>query len=450
MDAVTKPLPEQSGTGTLNYQANRSLDRCPGFVAVLQVRLPGGRRLAAALRRDALEVHTSDDVQYLFDYEGRFLRATTELEFRFRSHSHRGLIARKEPGRIVREHLSPEELERSCRNAWEAVRSLLGGIESGCVTRFHPAESPAHTAIVPVLRRAAAYPPERLALDGKRFSGIYQPVPILPPDQYSCLVLQATEGCSFDSCTFCNLYRGVPFRIRDADTFSGHIRRALAFHGEGLRRMNTIFLGQANAIAAPQARLEGLLEVLGQHVELPDPDVFTKPSWVSEHSLRFLGIGSFLDGFTGLKKTASDYSRLRRRGLTRVYLGVESGSDRILQWMKKPATTGDMHGTLRHLKDAGMRRDVILLVGAGGNRRATEHLNASLDFLATAALEKEDRIYLSDLVPYPNTPYPKALEAIGSRPLSPEEMDAQRTALRNGARELGLQAVPYRVEPFVY
>ena len=48
------------------------------------------------------------------------------------------------------------------------------------------------------------------------------PVGILPPDQYLALVLQATEGCSFNTCTFCDLYQH-PYRVKTADEFRAHV-----------------------------------------------------------------------------------------------------------------------------------------------------------------------------------------------------------------------------------
>ncbi len=446
----TDPFQEPGPATALNYQAGRSLDRCPGFLGVVQANLAGGRRIAAALRRDAIEIHTTPDIQYLFDLEGRFLRAATRTEFRFRGCSHQGSIARRKSGGMIRETLPREELDRVCRSAWETAEALLRAVGEGRTARAHPDTADTVRTLRPVLERVVSWTPDRLARDAARFAAIYQPIPILPPDQYAAFVLQATEGCSFNTCSFCNLYRGFRFRVRSTGEFEAHLKAALAFHGEGLRRRNTIFLGQANAIAAPQARLESFLQTINNHVELPHTEGFTKASWAEGHRLRFLGIGSFLDGFTGLKKTPDDYGRLRRLGLNRVTLGVESGSDALLKWLKKPATTEEMRQTLSVLRRAGIRCDIILLVGAGGSRRAEDHARSSLEFLASASMEAGDRVYLSDMIAYPGTPYPEALKASGSRPLSPEEMREQREALRDGARRLNLKAVPYRLEPFIY
>ena len=69
-------------------------------------------------------------------------------------------------------------------------------------------------AALDALARITAWSPSRLAEDAARFRQIYKPVSILPPDQYLSIVLQATEGCSYNRCTFCTFYRDRPFRIK--------------------------------------------------------------------------------------------------------------------------------------------------------------------------------------------------------------------------------------------
>jgi len=194
-----------------------------------------------------------------------------------------------------------------------------------------------------------------------------------------------------------------------------------------------------------------MFESIRRHVELPPPGgAPARPSWAQGHARRFLGIGSFLDGFTGLAKSVADYAELHALGLTRVYLGVESGSAALLRWIEKPAEPGEMLETLRRLKAAGIATDVILLVGVGGAAFAEEHVRASLDFLRTSPLRKGDRVFLSEMVELPAAPYGANMDAEGRARLTPQEVLDQKAQLTRGIRQLGLQAVPYRVEPFAY
>jgi hypothetical protein len=454
--SANEPSTSDRAAGILQYQENRTLDRCPGFSVSAQVASKTGERFFIGLRPEGLELFTSRETQILFDLEGRPVRFSTPTEYRFRGVSHEGTVVLK-GGREARsgwqrQVLEAEELERSCREAWEMAAEAGAALEADTDPRWAmPDPAAARAALAPILKKIGGWSPERLREEKERFSRVYQPVPVLPPDHYSSLVLQATEGCSFNTCTFCSLYRGIPFRVRTKEQFSRHVAEALAFHGAGLVRYSQIFLGQANALAAPQARLVELMQHLRDQVELPEPGgEAPRPAWVRGHPLRFLGVGSFLDGFTGLRKSAGDYAELRRLGLTRVYLGVESGCADLLRWMEKPATPGEMLQTVRHLKEAGLATDVILLVGAGGARFAEEHLRASLEFLAQSALVPGDRVYLSEIVEGSGAPYRARMDAEEISRLDGAALQEQKEALAAGGRRLGLQAVPYRLEPFVY
>lgn len=64
---------------------------------------------------------------------------------------------------------------------------------------------------------------DRLESDRERFLSVYSPVSILPPDQYLSLVLQATEGCHWNRCTFCDFYSQTRFQIKSEEEFASHI-----------------------------------------------------------------------------------------------------------------------------------------------------------------------------------------------------------------------------------
>ncbi|TVR49734.1 MAG: radical SAM protein [Puniceicoccaceae bacterium] len=441
--------------GMLAYQKGRSLDHCPGFRAALQVEGGKDRRIFAGLRIDGLEVFTESQNRFFFDHEGRVVRFDLPGLQGFRGLSHQATALRcRRIGRgVVRERvrLSASDLDRACREAWQTGGELQAALQApGPLRHAAPTEETARAALGPLIDRLAGWTPGRLAAEAVRFEKVYQPIPILPPDHYASLVVQGTEGCSFDTCTFCTLYRDIPYRVRSPDAFRGHLEAVRAFHGEGLRRFTRIFLGQANALAAPQRRVVAWLEELRSEFELPAPGRVVHPSWALGGMDRFLGVGSFLDGFTGMRKTGEDYAELKALGLDRVYLGVESGSDELLRWVGKPAVTAEMRETLRRIQAGGLIGDVILMVGLGGERFADEQVRCSLDFLAGSGLPPGTRVYLSDLHAHEGSAYLRAMEAERIAPLDPPAMDSQRSRLRAGIRALGLQAVPYRIEPFCY
>ena len=109
------------------------------------------------------------------------------------------------------------------------------------------------TTLPEVLAAAAAFDARAARADVARFQTIYRDIPILPPDQYSSLVLAATDGCRYNQCTFCGFYRDMQFHAKSVAEFQAHVQAAMAYHGHGLALRRGIFLGQADALWGPRA-----------------------------------------------------------------------------------------------------------------------------------------------------------------------------------------------------
>lgn len=286
---------------------------------------------------------------------------------------------------------------------------------------------------VAALERVARFDSRAAAADAIRFGQIYQPIGILPPDQYLALVLQATEGCSFRSCTFCEFYR-EPYRVRNAEQFAEHITRVLDYLGDSIRlRERAIFLGSANALAVSMSGLVPIFDLLAQR--LPGRPVH-----------------AFLDGFTGVLKSAADYRALGRRGLRRVYIGLESGHDALLAFVRKPSTRQQAVETVQAIKGGGVNVGVIVMVGLGGDLFARAHVTDTAEAINAMQLGAGDLLYFSELVDLPGSPYLKAAGDAGIRTLDAGERLAQRRAIEN---RLALpspapQLATYDVREFVY
>lgn len=213
----------------------------------------------------------------------------------------------------------------------------------------------------------------------KEFENIYLPISILPPDQYMSLVIQMTEGCNYNQCTFCNFYRDRPFKIKSADELELHLSKVKSFFGKGINLRKSIFLADANALSVPQNRLVKGLESI--HNKFP----------------QFKNIYSFIDVFTGLKKSANDFKQLSQLGITRVYLGVESGYNDLMLFLNKRQLNKDIIELTHNLKKGNINVGIIFLIGAGGHKYSEKHLSESLKLLEQLPLGKGDIIYLSEL-----------------------------------------------------
>ena len=232
-----------------------------------------------------------------------------------------------------------------------------------------------HTTLENILKMS--YP--ALQQSAKEFTNIYLPISILPPDQYMSLVIQLTEGCNYNQCTFCNFYRDRPFKIKSAVELEGHLNKVKTFFGKGINLRKSIFLADANALAVPQDRLVKSLELI--HNQFP----------------QFNNYYSFIDVFTGLKKSVADFNKLNKLGIKRVYLGVESGNNDLMLFLNKKQVNTDIVELTHNLKRGDINVGIIFLVGAGGQKYAEQHLVDSINLLKQLPLGKGDIVYLSEL-----------------------------------------------------
>lgn len=161
-------------------------------------------------------------------------------------------------------------------------------------------------------------------------------------------------------------------------------------------------------------------------------------------------MGAFLDAFTGTRKSVDDYRTLASLGLRRVYIGLESGHDPLLQFVQKPGQAQDAIETVHAIKAAGINVGVIVLIGLGGDRFRDGHTRDTVAVLNQMPLGAGDLIYFSDLVEEAGTPYPAIAAQHEIRALSADERAAQRAAIREGLKLNGAKVSNYDVREFVY
>jgi hypothetical protein len=291
-----------------------------------------------------------------------------------------------------RRTLEPGHVDVLVDRAAEGARTVLALIGSADAV---PKGSDAELDIARrVLTRATGFDSAAARADALRFASIYGRIGVLPPDQYLAFVAQATEGCMFGSCSFCDLYH-QPFRVKTLAAFCQHLAEAKAFLGHSLwMRNRSVFLGAANALALSTDHLLDLFRVLEQTLE---------------HRPRICG---FIDGYMGARKSADEHAELRRAGLRRVYIGLESGHDPLLAAVHKPACADDAVATVQAMKRAGLSVGVIVIVGLGGVQFDNEHVTDTSAALQRMALGPSDLVYFSDLV---------EPDAAGTQPDSPPQ-----------------------------
>ena len=176
-----------------------------------------------------------------------------------------------------------------------------------------------------------------------------------PPSEASSILLQVTRGCSHNKCTFCDLYKGTRFALKDEAT----IDRDLEFARTHCRRQTRLFLCDGDALILPQKRLDDLL------------------SRIREQLPRVERVGIYANTKNLRAKSVDDLKALRQLGLGIVYMGLESGDDATLAAMHKGADAAEMIAAGRKVREAGLPLSLTVLLGIAGEERSLEHAEAT-------------------------------------------------------------------------
>lgn len=382
---------------------------------------------------------------YAFDGEGRLLTASRGGAFYKRGLSHRVVEKRRLPA--ARHAWAYRDLEAREKTALvDAARETVARVRAE-LQGDAPADLHAR------LDRILSWDAPAYAADVQRFHDVYRPVGILPPDQYMAVVLQATLGCHYNDCTFCTFYRDTPFHVRDEAAFRAHVGAVRAFLGAGLGLRRTLFLADANALVVSQRRLVSLFRVLHEAFDVAPPGLEgpALAAWRAAHPEGVTGVYSFLDAFTGRVRAPADFAELGALGLRRVYIGMESGHEPLLDFLAKPSRPADVQAVVEAARAGGVHVGVIVMAGAGGDRYAEGHVADTVNVVNRLGLAAGDLVYVSEFVEAPSSPYVQQARAAGIRTLAPGEVAEQAAALRAGfVLAPGVQVAAYHLREFIY
>jgi radical SAM superfamily enzyme YgiQ (UPF0313 family) len=383
---------------------------------------------------------------YSFDGEGRLLTAFRDGHLYKRGFDGR-VLAKWRPWQIgrpehIRRDLADDEKQRLLSQIRDTVGQVLAALPVAA-----PLEGRER------LEQVIAWDDTAYTLDRRRFQAVYKPVPILPPDQYLALVLQATEGCHYNQCSFCHFYREQPFHIKSDAEFRSHVAAVKGFLGTGAQLRRTIFLADANALVIPHPRLLAIFDALNETFEIAPVHLEGKTlaRWKVAHPLGITGVYSFIDAFTGNRKPREQYAELAMLGLRRLYIGMESGHVPLLRFLRKPSMPGDVWHVVNEAKAAGVHIGVIVMLGIGGRRYAAEHVADTVAVLNNLGLDRGDIVYLSEFVDGPGSDYAAQAQVEGIRALEGAEVRAQVSALRAGLRFAQPPKIAiYDIREFIY
>jgi radical SAM superfamily enzyme YgiQ (UPF0313 family) len=194
-----------------------------------------------------------------------------------------------------------------------------------------------------------------------------------PPSEARSLILQVTNGCSWNKCTFCEMYTQPQkrFRLKPQQEIEQELE-AVARAGLPVRR---IFLADGDAMTLSFRRLEQIMQVIRSTL----PDVQRVSSYCLPRNLK--------------NKSVEQLAVLRALGLELFYVGCESGDDLVLERVNKGERFETSLAALEKIKAAGSKSSVMILNGMGGKRYSKQHAVNSARLMNLSQPE-----YLSTLV----------------------------------------------------
>lgn len=232
--------------------------------------------------------------------------------------------------------------------------------------------------------------------------------PFRPPSEADSLLLRVTRGCPWNRCTFCSMYKGMKFEIRETEEVLEDIESARGLYGD---RVRTIFIGDSNSLVAKTEMLVKILDTLltsFPHVER---------------------VTSYARAKTVAKKPLEDLIKIRQAGLTRLHVGLETGDQELLMEIKKGATPEEMVEAGRKAKEAGFELSLYVLLGIGGEEKWEQHAKGT-----AAVLNQIDPhfIRVRTFVPQPNSPFYEAMVEGRFQPASAETILKETKLLLEG------------------
>ncbi|UCE11940.1 MAG: radical SAM protein [Candidatus Thorarchaeota archaeon] len=209
--------------------------------------------------------------------------------------------------------------------------------------------------------------------------------PIRPPSEARSLLLRVTRNCEWNRCRFCPVYKDAEFSVRELE----HILRDIDYVREytdflqnptaGLdveeplaydtamhwisHGMKSVFLQDADSLVIGAENLSRILN----HLRVCFPNIERITSYARSSTLN--------------KMSVEDLVTLRESGLTRIHVGLESGSDNVLKMVRKGASKAIHIKAGLMVKHAGMELSEYFMPGLGGRSLSDEHAIESADAL---------------------------------------------------------------------
>lgn len=179
------------------------------------------------------------------------------------------------------------------------------------------------------------------------------------PMERSSFMLPVTVGCPYNKCKFCGLFRHLKYRKLSMEQIEAELLRVKNMGGSP----KNIFLGDGNAFGLDTAHLTAILKKIREYFPLCE------------------GVNMDATVSSILNKSRDDLILLGSHGVKNLYIGIESGLDDVLEFMKKGNDLSQAREAIRRIKEAGMDYSAHIMTGVSGKGRGMENAAALAEFL---------------------------------------------------------------------
>jgi len=181
----------------------------------------------------------------------------------------------------------------------------------------------------------------------------YDYPPYRPPNEAGSALIRASRGCPWNRCLFCTMYKTLKFQLKSEEEIKKDIDKAAKIYSGA----KTIFIADSDSLV-----MKNVEEII-KYIKLKFPNAERITSYARAKTLLNLG--------------HEKLTRIKKAGLTRVHVGLESGDKETLEFLKKGSTPDEMIKGGKAAKDAGLDLSFYILIGAGGKKRLKEHATES-------------------------------------------------------------------------
>ena len=173
--------------------------------------------------------------------------------------------------------------------------------------------------------------------------------PYRPPNEAASALIRASRGCPWNKCLFCTMYKTIKFKTKSIEEVKKDIDKASDIY----KGAKTVFIADSDSLVMKD------IEEIIQYIRQRFPDIDRLTTYARAKTLMKLG--------------EKRLKKIKKAGLTRVHVGLESGDRQTLDCMQKGETPEEMIAGGKAARDAGLELSFYLLIGAGGKDRLIEH-----------------------------------------------------------------------------